>query len=96
MVCVAWKKRAGPNKAKAEADDIITILQLADDQKLLNRLPSYVAANIDRLPTTPVESMDVVILAKKLRLLDQRLNPVPGANMRHHAKFHQDRSNGRK
>jgi len=40
--------------------------------------------------------MDVVILAKKLRLLDQRLNPVPGANMRHHAKFHQDRSNGRK
>ena len=30
------KKRAGPNKAKAEADDIISILQLADEQKLLN------------------------------------------------------------
>ena len=40
----------------------------------LIRLPSYVAANIDRLPTTPVESMDVVILAKKFHLLEQRLN----------------------
>ena len=63
------KKRAGPNKAKAEADDIITILQLTDEQKLLNCLPSYVAANTDRLPTTPVESVDVVILAKKLHLI---------------------------
>lgn len=68
------KKRAGPNKAKAEADDIITILQLPDEQKLFNRLPLYVAANIDRLPTTPVESMDVVILSTKLHLLEQRLN----------------------
>ena len=72
------KKRAGPNKAKAEADDIITILQVTDEQKLLNCLPSYVAANTDRLPTTPVESVDVVILAKKLHLLDQRLNDKCG------------------
>ena len=40
----------------------------------LIRLPSYVAANNDRLPTTPVESMDVVILTEKFHLLEQRLN----------------------
>ena len=32
------------------------------------------AANIDHLPTTPVESLDMVILAKKLQALEQRLH----------------------
>ena len=34
------KKRVGVNKAKAEVDDLVTILQLVDEQKLFNRLPT--------------------------------------------------------
>lgn len=68
------KKRTGPNKAKSEVDDLILILQLIDEQKLDNRMPTYVAANIDHLPTTPVDGLDMVILAKKLQTMEQRLN----------------------
>jgi len=36
-----------------------TIMQLIDEQKLFDRLPTYVAASVDRLPTTPIDSIDV-------------------------------------
>lgn len=68
------KKRTGPNKVKAEADDIVAILQMVDEQKLIDCLPVFVAANVDRLPTTPVDSMDVVILAKKFHQLERDIN----------------------
>jgi len=42
------RKHTGPGKAKAEADDIATIMQLIDEHKLFDRLPTYVAASIDR------------------------------------------------
>jgi len=59
------KKRTGTNKVRAEVDDIANILQLIDEQGLLDKLPVYVAANIDRVPMFPLENLDVVVMAKK-------------------------------
>ena len=67
------KKRTGPSRGKAEIDDIVTIMQLLDESKSFDKLPTYVAVDISRLPTTPVENIDMVSLANKVNQLEQRL-----------------------
>ena len=66
------KKRTGAHRGKAEIDDIVTIMQLLDKKKLLHKLPTYVAVDTSRLPTIPVENIDMVFLANKVNQLEQR------------------------
>jgi len=39
------------NKAKSDVDDIILILSFIDDNKLFSRLPTFVAADPDLMPS---------------------------------------------
>ena len=43
-------KRQGPNKSKQTVDDMLTFYAIADEQKLIEKLPVYVAANLLRIP----------------------------------------------
>jgi len=65
--------RAGPNKAKNELEDICLIIQQLDECHLLNKLPKFYIADLDLIPTIKVSDVDVVILAKCLDRIEQRL-----------------------
>ena len=58
-------KRQGGNRLKVNVDDLVKLLTIIDEQNLMNSLPRYVAANINRLPNVTIEDVDVFVLAKK-------------------------------
>ena len=61
-------------------DDIFTLIARADELNILSKLPTFVAADPDKLPNMNPEALDVCILAKKLSSLEQTV-------MRHEAQF---------
>jgi len=58
-------KRQGPDKSKQTVDDMLTLYAIADKQKLIEKLPVYVAANLLCIPFMNADSMDVVHVAQK-------------------------------
>ena len=44
-------------------DDMVTLYVIADEQKLIEKLPAYAAANLLRIPFMNADSMDVVHMA---------------------------------
>jgi len=58
-------KRQGPNKSK---QTVLTLYAIADEQKLIEKRPVYVAANLLRIPFMNADSMDVVHMAQKFEL----------------------------
>jgi len=48
-------------------------MQLLDEKKMLHKLPKYVAVDTSRLPTIPVENIDMVFLVNKVNQLEKRL-----------------------
>jgi len=65
--------RAGPNRAKNELEDICLIIQQLDACHLLNKLPKFYIADLDLISTIKVSDVDVVMLAKRLDRIEQRL-----------------------
>jgi len=73
-----YVKRQGGNRLKLNVDDLIKLLAIIDEQKLMNGLPHYVAGNINRLPSVNIEDVDLFVLAKKLEAFESRLLNVEG------------------
>lgn len=69
-------RRQGGNRLKLNVDDLVKLLTLIDEQKLMNSLPMYVAANINRLPAVNIDDVDLFVLAKKLEAMETRLLKV--------------------
>ena len=65
---------------KLNVDDIFTLIARADELNILSKLPTFVAADPDKLPNMNPEALDVCILVKKLASLEQTV-------MRHEAQF---------
>ena len=68
-----YAKRKGDSKGRMLVDDILDILSFADEHKLLDMLPSFVAANLDRVPTVKADDLDLFIAARHLDALEQKL-----------------------
>jgi len=66
-------KRQGPNKSKQTVDDLITLYDIVDEQKLNDELPVFVAANLLRIPFLNADSMSVAKVVQKFDLFEQRL-----------------------
>ena len=51
---------------------MLTLYVIADEQKLIEKLPVYVAANLLRIPFMNADSMDVLHMPQKFEFLEQR------------------------
>ena len=63
-----------------EIDAIITIWSFVDDNKLVDRLPTFVAVNPDHLPSAKFVEGDFMTIMNKLNTLDQHMTNL-GSSM---------------
>jgi hypothetical protein len=75
------KRPKGDNRARLVTDDIIDLWTLLDEKGYRDRLPIYVAHNIDRVPTVKLEDMDQFCMAQKIEALEKRLCAVEVVKM---------------
>jgi len=59
------RRRDGDNRIVREVDDIITMIQYLDENKLLSSMPKYVSANPDNIPSSRLFEGDLNILLVK-------------------------------
>jgi hypothetical protein len=69
-------RRKGDNRAPAIAEDILDLFELLDEQKVLNKLPKFVAEDLLRVPTIPPQELDTYCLAKKVEQLEQKIKNI--------------------
>jgi hypothetical protein len=67
-------KRQGNNKHKMECEDILNMFSLADDVKCM--LPSFVAANLQRVPSVAPGDVDVYVMAATVAALSSQLESL--------------------
>jgi hypothetical protein len=71
-------KRQGGNRLKLNTDDLLKLLTISDEQKLMDSLPLFVAGNINRVPSVNMDDVDLFVLAKKLDAFESRLLNIEG------------------
>jgi len=69
-------KRQGVNKRKQTADDIVKLFAIIDERHLSAAVPRYTADDLTRIPFVNADSMNVITSAKKIEVLEQRMNSM--------------------
>ena len=72
----ASKDNHDQNKAKNEADDIISMLTYVDEHELSERLPTFVALNTDMIPSNNMAEGDMHCIMNKLNQLENQVAVV--------------------
>jgi len=57
--------RQGPNKCKQSVDDILSLFMIADEQKLWDSLPRYVAKDLSKIPFLNADAVSTINLSKR-------------------------------
>ena len=70
------KRKQSDNKARIEVDDIIGIYTFLDENLLLNKLPGFVVANVDNVPSTRVEEGDLRCVLNKLKNVEDKIDNI--------------------
>jgi len=73
------KRREGDNKTVRELDDIFTLINFLDEQKMIQYLPKYVTDNPDNIPTTRLFEGDLSFIVKKFEQFDNRFDAIGSA-----------------
>jgi len=55
----AVKRSKGDNRARLLVDDLVDLCTFIDERAAVGRLPVYVDSNLDRVPTTKPEDVDM-------------------------------------
>jgi hypothetical protein len=69
-------RRAGPNQHGSIVDDLFSLVQFVDENKLQDSLPAYVCSNVDDMPSTRLLEGDMRLLLAKFDKLEKRLDSV--------------------
>ena len=69
-------KRQGENRRKLTADDLLKLFTVIDERHLNVAIPKYTAENLSRIPFVNADSIDTVTSAKKIEVLEQRMNSL--------------------
>jgi len=64
--------RQGPSKCKQSVDDVFKLFTIADEQKLWDSLPRYVAEDLSKVPFLNADSMSTINLSKRLDAMEHR------------------------
>jgi hypothetical protein len=70
------KRNKSDNRCKLLVDDLIDYLTKVDENNCWEKLPVYVARNISRIPTVPIEDIEIFIMAERLERVDSRLKRI--------------------
>ena len=65
--------RQGPSKCKQSVDDVFKLFTIADEQRLWDSLPRYVAGDLCKVPFLNADSVSTINLSKRLEAMEQRL-----------------------
>jgi hypothetical protein len=68
------KRKNNENKSKTEVNDIFNVFAFVDENLLMDKLPKFVAINVDNLPSARLEEGDLRCVLNKLDLLDTKLD----------------------
>lgn len=68
------RRRDGDGRISREIDDIISIINILDEQKLLNSLPRYVSENPDNMPAIRLFEGDLKFLLSWVEKSDSKLD----------------------
>ena len=68
------------NRAKLIGDDLIDLYTCLDEKGCLCRLPTYVARNLERVPSVKLEDMELYCVSQKLESLDKWISAVELVN----------------
>jgi len=70
------RRREGDNKTNRELDDIFTLINFLDEQKLIQYLPKYVTDNPDNIPSTRLFESDLSFILKKFDQFERRIEAI--------------------
>ena len=73
-------KRVGDNKIKYNADDLLKLYTIADEQKLI--MPHFVASDLSRIPFVDAGSLNMVSMIQKLDAFERRLTVMKNCYVR--------------
>jgi hypothetical protein len=69
-------RKVSDNRRKLNVDDLVEFVTVLDEQKLLSKLPRYVALNLQRIPTVAVEDVELFVMANKLEQMESRISKL--------------------
>jgi hypothetical protein len=70
------KRSKSDNRVKLLVEDITEYLLKIDECQCWDKLPIYVAQNLARIPTVPIEEIEIFIMSQKLERLDSRMKKL--------------------
>jgi len=70
------KRSKSDNRSKLIVDDITEYLQKIDESNSWDKLPTYVAQNLARIPTVSIEDIETFIMAQKIENLEIRMKKL--------------------
>src|SRR2546425_5681940 len=70
------KRSKSDNRAKLLVEDITEYLLKIDEFQCWDKLPMYVAKNLSRIPSVPIEDIEIFIMSQKLEKLDSRMKKL--------------------
>jgi len=70
------KRRDGDNRIAREVYDIFALFTVLDEQKLLEKLPGYVAESPDTMPSVRLYEGDLAVLLKLMKKLNGRIQEL--------------------
>ena len=73
------RRRDGDNRVAREVDDIVTLFQFADENKLLDTLPIYVSGSPDLMPSARLFEGDLNIVMVMLEKMGHRVEEFGSA-----------------
>ena len=71
------KRKASDNKTRVEVEDIISVFTFLDESLMLDKLPTFVAVNVDNIPSNRIEEGDIRCILNKLEGMDKKLDTFP-------------------
>jgi hypothetical protein len=70
------RRRDSGNRAKFEADDIVSLFSFLDEKLLIDKLPNYVCQDIDCVPTSKWFDGDLQLLLSKINTLENAFSDL--------------------
>src|SRR2546425_6797720 len=70
------KRSKSDNKCKLVVDDIMEYLTRIDEEKCWDRMPTFLALKLSRIPIVPIEDIETFIMAQKIEQIEARLKKV--------------------
>jgi len=73
------RRRDGDGRQQKEVDDLLLLFDYLDEQKAIHKLPQYVAASPDSMPSLRLYEGDLNVLMALLHIMDSKISEFGSA-----------------